>query len=290
MSQRNRYANSNLNGVLSSQKSAPGYSQPYSQPTRYGSGLVSLGSSKVGVGASSDLDKSRLAGWAQAFCASCDAGRQCGSSSPDQALRLPGLHASRTFTIYADLNAVSDLCCYSQKPASTSTSKLAVPKPVNLPSLRKVRAIICTGLSVSFLAVLARLDKWHLNWCVFGKQENSGNDPNVKIVPASGSGWEKIEEPAPAPPALARESHWATTQARDSGWRPVEVQALPPPRPGSRRLNPHEFPSLSAATAPRQLPKQLVPSIHDSQVLVLLGFHRCPVVLLVCTHFVLEEF
>ncbi|BDA40478.1 hypothetical protein COCOBI_01-1310 [Coccomyxa sp. Obi] len=164
MSQRNRYANSNLNGVLSSQKSAPGYSQPYSQPTRYGSGLVSLGSSK--------------------------------------------------------------------KPASTSTSKLAVPKPVNLPSLRK---------------------------------ENSGNDPNVKIVPASGSGWEKIEEPAPAPPALARESHWATTQARDSGWRPVEVQALPPPRPGSRRLNPHEFPSLSAATAPRQLPKQLVPSIHDSQ-------------------------
>lgn len=192
------------------------------------------------------------------------------SSSPDQALRLPDLHALRAFTLYVDLNAVSDLCCYLQKPASNSTSKLAVPKPVNLPSLRKVRGMICTGSSVSFLAVLARLDNWHLDWCVFGEQENSGNDPNVKIVPASGSGWEKIEEPAPAPPALARESHWATTQARDSGWRPVEVQALPPPRPGSRRLNPHEFPSLSAATAPRQLPKHLVPSIHDSQVLVLL--------------------
>ncbi len=47
MSQRNKYANSNLNGVLSSQKSGSGFSQPYSQPTRYGSGLVSLGSSKV---------------------------------------------------------------------------------------------------------------------------------------------------------------------------------------------------------------------------------------------------
>ncbi|KAK9916331.1 hypothetical protein WJX75_001307 [Coccomyxa subellipsoidea] len=176
MSQRNKYANSNLNGVLSSQKAGSGYSQPYSQPTRYGSGLVSLGSAKA---------------------------------------RLP---------------------------ASNSASKLAVPKPVNLPSLRK---------------------------------ENAGNDPNTQIVPSgSGASWQKVEEPAPTPAdlrqtALSAGSTWASTQSRDSGWQPPapQLQALPPPRPGSRRLNPHEYPSLSAAATPRQLnlPKQRVPSVPDSQ-------------------------
>ena len=43
---RNKYVNSNLNGVLSSQKAGSGY-QPYTQAPRYGSGLVSLGSAKV---------------------------------------------------------------------------------------------------------------------------------------------------------------------------------------------------------------------------------------------------
>jgi hypothetical protein len=44
---RNKYVNSNLNGVLSSQKAGTSYQQPYTQAPRYGSGLVSLGSAKV---------------------------------------------------------------------------------------------------------------------------------------------------------------------------------------------------------------------------------------------------
>ena len=52
MSQRNKYVNSNLNSALSSQKAGSGYSQAYSQTPRYGSGLVSLGGTKVIVACS----------------------------------------------------------------------------------------------------------------------------------------------------------------------------------------------------------------------------------------------
>ena len=110
---------------------------------------------------------------------------------------------------------------------------------------------------------------------VHGLQENAGNDPNTQIVPAgSGSGWQKVEEspPAPADPktALTAGSTWASTQSKDSGWQPPTpaISSLPPPRPGSGRLNPHEYPSLSAAASGRQLslPKQRLPSGLDAQV------------------------
>ena len=52
MSQRNKYVNSNLNTALASQKPGSGYPQPYSQAPRYGSGLVSLGGTKVIVASS----------------------------------------------------------------------------------------------------------------------------------------------------------------------------------------------------------------------------------------------
>ena len=107
-------------------------------------------------------------------------------------------------------------------------------------------------------------------------QENAGNDPNTQIVPSgSGSSWQRVEEslPAPADPktALTAGSTWASTQSKDSGWQPPApaISSLPPPRPGSRRLNPHEYPSLSAAASGRQqsLPKQRVPSVPDTQVI-----------------------
>ena len=107
-------------------------------------------------------------------------------------------------------------------------------------------------------------------------QENAGNDPNTQIVPSgTGTSWQKVEEapPAPADPktALTAGSTWASTQSRESGWQPPApaISTLPPPRPGSRRLNPHEYPSLSAAASGRQqsLPKQRVPVVPDSQVM-----------------------
>ena len=109
-----------------------------------------------------------------------------------------------------------------------------------------------------------------------GLQENAGNDPNTQIVPSgSGTSWQKVEEasPAPADPktALTAGSTWASTQSKDSGWQPPApaISSLPPPRPGSRRLNPHEYPSLSAAASGRQqsLPKQRVPVVPDAQVM-----------------------
>lgn len=107
-------------------------------------------------------------------------------------------------------------------------------------------------------------------------QENAGNDPNTQIVPSgSGSSWQKVEEQAPPPAdprqsALTVGSTWASEKSRESGWQPPapQIQTLPPPRAGARRLNPHEYPSLSAAAVARQqhLPKQRVPSVSDSQV------------------------
>ena len=162
-------------------------------------------------------------------------------------------------------------------PASSSASKLAVPRPVNLPSLRKVRCsrhapvwIHVPIFTLSGRRVTGRSAGRH------GSQENAGNDPNTQIVPSgSGTSWQKVEEapPAPADPktALTAGSTWASTQSKESGWQPPApaISSLPPPRPGSRRLNPHEYPSLSAAASGRQqsLPKQRVPVVPDAQVM-----------------------
>ncbi|KAK9807338.1 hypothetical protein WJX73_003098 [Symbiochloris irregularis] len=122
--------------------------------------------------------------------------------------------------------------------------KLAVPKPVNLPSLKK---------------------------------ENSGNDPNTQLVPSSSSGargsWKQPEEPQqqqPAPDArtsaLTAGSNWAGP-GKSPGqplWQPPEgpypTAASLPPR--DRHLNPHEYPTLSTAAQSRpHLPRQPLPSV-----------------------------
>lgn len=124
-----------------------------------------------------------------------------------------------------------------RKTTSTSASgKLTVPKPVNLPSLKK---------------------------------EHAGNDPTTQIVP-SGGGWSRPTEQQQATgyvrqPALSTGSTWAASQPGPQPVRPplgadlpgsvlnpVTVRSsaassLPGPGAGGRRLNPAEYPSLEAA-------------------------------------------
>ena len=109
MSQRNKYVNSNLNSALSSQKPGSGYSQPYSQTPRYGSGLVSLGGTKVIVACSNLALQRHIAG----FDGPCLAmrllsGGRTSSSLPIE--RAVALHAaSRAWMWPGDVSVATDL-------------------------------------------------------------------------------------------------------------------------------------------------------------------------------------
>jgi len=100
-------------------------------------------------------------------------------------------------------------------------------------------------------------------------QENAGNDPNTQLVPSGGTGgWQKpdIKEEAvdETAPIIAAGSSWASGPQISSGvpsWQPPQpfpVAAAATPTP--RSLNPHEYPSLTAAASTKQssAPKQAV--------------------------------
>ncbi|KAK9843393.1 hypothetical protein WJX81_000196 [Elliptochloris bilobata] len=106
----------------------------------------------------------------------------------------------------------------------TAGPKVFVPKPVNLPSLRK---------------------------------ENAGNDVTTQIVPTSGGGSWQQPQGEQQTPAVNR-PNWAA-----SGGDPAPAYPSGPAR--DRRLNPHDYPSLSAAAAARHQSKQPVPSVPESQ-------------------------
>ncbi|KAK9832885.1 hypothetical protein WJX74_000765 [Apatococcus lobatus] len=145
--------------------------------------------------------------------------------------------------------------------------KVSVPRPVNLPSLKK---------------------------------ENAGNDPATQLVPTGGAGgWQRpgSEEEAAAQAAagagfetagsaLTAGSNWGSAPARQGfagGWnaaggedvaatyavrppppaRGPPGRAPPPGPPRDRRLNATDFPSLAAASLPVQ-PKPPVPLIPVS--------------------------
>jgi hypothetical protein len=152
----------------------------------------------------------------------------------------------------------------TRAPGTVTGSKLAVPKPVNLPSIKKVRP---AGSSRS--PPTGQLTSWPL-----AAQEHAGNDPSTQLVPsnAAGGGWSKPEEPQPAPQqpaaqepprsALTAGSNWASqNRSGSSGWVPPVREG--PYAPGStypkssfpvdRHLNPEEYPSL-AATAQQPKP------------------------------------
>ena len=137
---------------------------------------------------------------------------------------------------------------------SAATGKLAVPKPVNLPSLRKVRP----GTLLPYAAyALVKAVIWFL-LCL---QENAGNDPTTQIVPSkSGVGWQK-PEPEQAPEteraaSLVASSNWASPQVQQQLAGPPEPGPVPANPPRARGLNPAEYPSLSAAAYAAQQQQQ----------------------------------
>ena len=107
-------------------------------------------------------------------------------------------------------------------------------------------------------------------------QENSGNDPNTQLVPTSSGTRGSWKQPEEQPPpnartntsALTAGSNWAGPgKSPGPYWQPPEgpypTAASLPPR--DRHLNPHEYPTLSAAAAPRpHFPRQPVPSVPPS--------------------------
>ncbi|GAX74645.1 hypothetical protein CEUSTIGMA_g2093.t1 [Chlamydomonas eustigma] len=117
------------------------------------------------------------------------------------------------------------LLVLSKRPRAATGSKLSVPKPVNLPSIKK---------------------------------EHAGNDPSTQLVPASsGSGtWTKPEDvPPETTPSLTSSSTWATSQPQKASqsagpWQPpvAATSSVPTFRGLSDRLlNPEEYPSLAAS-------------------------------------------
>lgn len=120
-----------------------------------------------------------------------------------------------------------------RKTTTTTAGKLAVPKPVNLPSLKK---------------------------------EHAGNDPTTQIVPSgTGGGWSKPEEQAGQPdsrqPALTAASTWASSQGLQPRPGVPEFASSYTSGRGSslsdkRRLNPAEYPSLEAAAKAIAHPQQ----------------------------------
>eukprot|EP00882_Tetradesmus_deserticola_P006733 GHRQ01007086.1.p1 GENE.GHRQ01007086.1~~GHRQ01007086.1.p1 ORF type:complete len:427 (+),score=116.81 GHRQ01007086.1:83-1363(+) len=118
----------------------------------------------------------------------------------------------------------------TKSTTTTAGAKLVVPKPVNLPSIKK---------------------------------EHQGNDPSTQLVPSgtAGTGWSKPEEPQPAPQpqpevrqsALTAGSNWASQDRQDGSSSYVPPVREGPYAPGSRgsfpverHLNPEEYPSLAA--------------------------------------------
>ena len=104
-------------------------------------------------------------------------------------------------------------------------------------------------------------------------QENSGNDPNTQLVPSSAGArgsWKQAEPEPPAPDArasaLTAGSNWAGP-GKAPGlpfWQPPEgpYPTAPSLPPRDRQLNPHEYPTLSAAAVPRpQTSRQPVPTV-----------------------------
>jgi hypothetical protein len=150
---------------------------------------------------------------------------------------------------------------FVQRAKSTTTTagaKLVVPKPVNLPSIKKASAVERAAQVQMLVACTASLANPHLY-----VQEHQGNDPSTQLVPSgtAGAGWSKPEEPQPAPQpqpevrqsALTAGSNWAS-QGRQEG----SSSYVPPVREGpyasgsrgsfpvERHLNPEEYPSLAA--------------------------------------------
>ncbi|GIL74137.1 hypothetical protein Vretimale_4920 [Volvox reticuliferus] len=125
---------------------------------------------------------------------------------------------------------------------AVSGAKVVVPKPVNLPSLKK---------------------------------EHAGNDPSTQLVPAGASaGWAKPEEQAPPTQpqevrsALTAGSNWASQPRIGSGaWASTGTSSPAhgrgPSFPVDRHLNPDEYPSLAATARSNSQPQKQRPVPYE---------------------------
>lgn len=110
-------------------------------------------------------------------------------------------------------------------------------------------------------------------------QENAGNDPLSQIVHGGGGGWQKPEpEQAPQPQnerpsSLVGNSNWASRQQEQAASVSQQPLAAESAYLGygarNRRLNPAEYPSLSAAAyaaQQQQTKQQQQQAVSSSQV------------------------
>ncbi len=116
-------------------------------------------------------------------------------------------------------------------------------------------------------------------------QENAGNDPLSQIVHGGGGGWQKPEpEPAPQPQnerpsSLVGNSNWASRQQEQAASVSQQPLAAESAYLGygarDRRLNPAEYPSLSAAAyaaQQQQTKQQQQQAVSSSQVHICIKF------------------
>ncbi len=139
-------------------------------------------------------------------------------------------------------------------------AKLAVPRPVNLPSLKKASPLPSLKFVASPPSVLP-FDRFPTHACCPHLQENAGSEATT--TGGGAGGWagtaaaaehdqqhsSYVGGDAPQQPAssLVEKASWAG-QGRPAG--PAPWEAGPP----QRSLNPREFPSLAAAAAVPQQP------------------------------------
>lgn len=116
-------------------------------------------------------------------------------------------------------------------------------------------------------------------------QENAGNDPLSQIVHGGGGGWQKPEpEQAPQPQnerpsSLVGNSNWASRQQEQAASVSQQPLAAESAYLGygarDRRLNPAEYPSLSAAAyaaQQQQTKQQQQQAASSSQVHICIRF------------------
>lgn len=120
-------------------------------------------------------------------------------------------------------------------------------------------------------------------------QENAGNDPLSQIVHGGGGGWQK-PEPEQAPPpqsehpsSLVGNSNWASRQQEQAASVSQQPLAAESAYLGygarDRRLNPAEYPSLSAAAyaaQQQQTKQQQQQAVSSSQVCICVNLRSEP--------------
>jgi hypothetical protein len=162
------------------------------------------------------------------------------------------------------------LLFFLQRPRTAIGGKLSVPKPVNLPSIKKV----CFRGSFFHVIITVAYRMWKLV-CI-RLQEHAGNDPSTQLVPSgTGSGsWSKPEDSAPSSQpeigavrqsSITAGSSWAAggTGSAVGAWQPSDSSA-PQPQPVVR--GPSSYPDRPQRDRPLNLNPEEYPSLADAKI------------------------